>query len=284
MAIYAIGDVQGCFDELSALIKKISFNPKKDKLWFVGDLVNRGPKSLETLRWIKSLGDKATTVLGNHDLHLLAAYADIREIKKTSSLYHVIHAKDIKELIDWIRHQPLMHFDPSLNIAMVHAGLLPSWTIKKALSRASEVENVLRSNRYLDFLKNMYGDQPNSWDKTLKGWERLRVITNTFTRLRYCNPDGAMDLNEKGPVGSQAPELKPWFEIEPRNSLDTKIIFGHWSSLGSYNGNNVIAIDTGCVWGGRLTAIRIDNNSDTKYQIECEVKRPIPEKYNTILI
>lgn len=278
MAIYAIGDVQGCFDELTALVKKISFNPKKDKLWFVGDLVNRGPKSLETLRWIKSLGDKATTVLGNHDLHLLAAYAGIREVKKTSSLHHVVHAKDIKELIDWVRQQPLMHYDSNLNIAMVHAGLLPSWTIKKALLRASEVENVLRSNHYLDFLKNMYGDQPNEWDKTLKGWDRLRVITNTFTRLRYCNPCGIMDLNEKGPVGSQADGLKPWFEIESRNSLDTKIIFGHWSTLGSYNGNNVIAIDTGCIWGGCITAIRIDNNSDTKYQIECEAKRPIPEK------
>ena len=277
MAIYAIGDVQGCFDELTALIKKIAFNPKEDKLWFAGDLVNRGPKSIETLRWVKSLGNNAITVLGNHDLHLLAAYAGTREVKETSSLYHVIKAHDIKELIDWIRQQPIMHYDPNLNIAMVHAGLLPCWDIKKAITHANEVETALCSNHYQDFLNNMYGDQPNYWDKNLKGWDRLRVITNSFTRLRYCSLDGIMELNEKGPLGSQKPGLKPWFEVKSRNSLDTKIIFGHWSTLGSYKGNNVIAIDTGCIWGGCLTAIRLDNKHSTKYQIDCEAKRPISE-------
>ncbi len=277
MAIYVIGDVQGCFDELTALIDKISFNPKKDKLWFVGDLVNRGPKSLETLRWVKSLGNKAITTLGNHDLHLLASYAGIREVNKTSSLYHAIQAQDIKELVDWVRQQPLMHYDSTLNIAMVHGGILPCWTIKKALSYASEVESVLRSNNFQEFLKNMYGDVPNNWEKNLKSRDRLRVITNSFTRLRYCNADGALDLNEKGSPGTQSSGLIPWFEMTPRNNDDTKIVFGHWSTLGQYEGNNVIATDTGCVWGGCLTAVRIDDESYVKFTTDCEAKHPISE-------
>lgn len=279
MAIYAIGDVQGCFDELIALAEKISFDPTKDKLWFVGDLVNRGPKSLETLRWIKALGDSAITVLGNHDLHLLAAYEGIREVKETSSLKHVLQADDRKELIYWLRQRPLMHYDPDLNIAMVHAGILPSWNIKQALSHAHEVESILSSKEYTKFLKNMYGDFPNNWEKTLKGWDRLRVITNSFTRLRYCNNKGEMDFNEKGPVGTQANGLKPWFEINSRKSISTKIIFGHWSTLGSHYNNNVLSTDTGCVWGGCLTAYKLDRKYNKRFHIECEAKRSIPNQF-----
>lgn len=278
MAIYAIGDVQGCFNELTALVEKISFNPKSDHLWFVGDLVNRGPSSLETLRWVKSLRNRAITVLGNHDLHLLAAYAGVKQINSSSSLYPILQANDLEELIDWIRNRPLMHFDRKHNIAMVHGGLLPQWNIKKALSRAKEVEEMLRSKQYKDFLKNMYGDKPDQWDKSLNGWDRLRVITNSFTRLRYCSDNGIMNISDKGAPGTQTPGMKPWFEIESRKSLDTTIVFGHWSTLGHYQGHNVIAIDTGCIWGGSLTAVRIDDSKKMKFQIKCEAKRTIPNK------
>lgn len=278
MAIYAIGDVQGCFDELTALVEKISFNPKSDYLWFVGDLINRGPSSLETLRWVKSLGDRAITVLGNHDLHLLAAFADVKQINSSSSLYPILQAYDLEELIDWLRNRPLMHFDRKHNIAMVHGGLLPHWNIKKALSRAKEVEEMLCSKQYKDFLKNMYGDKPDQWDTSLSGWDRLRVITNSFTRLRYCSDNGIMNFSDKGEPGTQTPGMKPWFEIESRKSQDTTIIFGHWSTLGHYQGHNVIALDTGCLWGGSLTAVRIDDPKKKKFQIKCEAKRAIPNK------
>ncbi len=277
MAIYAIGDVQGCFDELKALVEKISFNPKLDHLWFVGDLVNRGPNSLETLRWVKSLGDRAITVLGNHDLHLLAAFAGVKQINSSSSLYPVLQANDVEELIDWLRNRPLMHFDQKLNFAMVHGGIIPQWSIKKALSRAKEVETGLRSKKYKEFLENMYGDKPDQWDKSLNGWDRLRVITNIFTRMRYCNNEGIINFSDKGPPGTQKAGLQPWFEIKKRQSQNTTIIFGHWSTLGHYKGNNVIALDTGCLWGGFLTAVRIDDTKNKKYQIECEAKRGIPD-------
>ena len=275
MAIYVIGDVQGCFDELLMLIDKISFNKKKDRLWFVGDLVNRGPKSLETLRWIKSLGDKAVTVLGNHDLHLLATYTGVRELKETSNMYQILKAKDIDNLVNWLRKRPLMHYDPELNVAMVHAGLLPCWDIKEAQSCAREVETVLSSNKYKEFLKNMYGDEPKKWSSSLEGWDRLRLITNSFTRIRYCNNKGEMDFNEKGPLGTQHHGLKPWFEINSLNNKDTFIVFGHWSTLGGYKDNNVHAIDTGCVWGGCLTALKLGKNCNTQFQVKCEAKQPI---------
>ena len=276
MAIYAIGDVQGCFDELMSLVDKISFNPKSDQLWFVGDLVNRGPKSLETLRWVKSLGDKAVTVLGNHDLHLLATFAGLKQIKETSSLLPVLEADDAKELIDWLRHRPLMHYESKLGIAMVHAGLTPQWSIQDALAYAKEVETALRSKKYSDFLSNMYGDKPDQWENTLSGWDRLRVIINSFSRLRFCDSQGVMNYSDKGPPGSQPSGMKPWYEIKSRNNQDVTIVFGHWSTLGYQSRHNVIAIDTGCLWGGSLTAVRVDSPDKTVFQIECEAKRAIP--------
>ncbi len=276
MAIYAIGDVQGCFDELTALVEKIAFKPELDQLWFVGDLVNRGPKSLETLRWVKSLGGAAITVLGNHDLHLLAAYAKVKPVAKSSSLAPTLRARDAEELVDWLRHRPLMHYDSRLNIAMVHAGLVPQWNIANALACAKEVEEILRSKKYMDFLKNMYGDTPNQWDKTLTGWARLRVITHSFTRLRYCDPGGTMNLTDKGPPGTQGPRIQPWYKISSRKSKNTTIVFGHWSTLGYRDTHNVIATDTGCLWGGSLTAVRIGGAKNRKYQIACEAKRAIP--------
>ncbi len=275
MATYAIGDIQGCFDELIALTKKISFNPNKDKLWFVGDLVNRGPKSLETLRWVKSLGDSAITVLGNHDLHLLAAYSGAKPIKKLSSLSAVLHAKDAPELIDWLRKRPLFHYDAKLDIAMAHAGLVPQWSILDAQIRAIEVESILSSENYQEFLQHMYGDKPNYWDKNLVGWDRLRMITNIFTRIRFCDKNGVLDFVEKGPPQTQQ-ALLPWFKNKNRKNKDTKIVFGHWSTLGYQNKYNVIATDTGCLWGGALTAVRIDSKTKPRYQIQCNAKREIP--------
>lgn len=278
MATYAIGDVQGCFDELTALIKNIAFDPGSDHLWFVGDLVNRGPKSLETLRWIKALGDTAVTVLGNHDLHLLAAYAGVKPISETNGLHSVLQADDAEDLIDWLRYRPLIHYDSDLDVAMVHAGLFPQWEIKEALSLARETEAVLRSTRYKDFLCNMYGNQPNRWRKTLGGWERLRVITNGFTRIRYCDEKGVMSFSDKGAPGTQSSGMHPWFEISSRKSKDTTILFGHWSALGFHIGHNVIAIDTGCLWGGALTAVKIDNPEKTTFKVECEAKLTVPNK------
>ncbi len=275
MAVYIIGDVQGCFDELKELVKFISFKPKKDQLWFVGDLVNRGPQSIETLRWVKSLGTSACIVLGNHDLHLLAAYVGAKEIRTTSSLYSVLQAKDIDELITWLRYQSLMQYNKKLNFAMVHAGLAPQWSIKNALRYAKEVETVLKSKKYADFLYNMYGDNPNRWDGRLKGWARLRTITNYFTRLRYCTNKGEMSFSEKGPPGTQRSRMKPWFEIKSRKSADTTVAFGHWSTLGFVNEQNVIGTDTGCLWGGCLTAVEMDLEQITIHQLDCKAKRSI---------
>ena len=278
MATYVIGDIQGCFDELQELVAYIEFNPNKDQLWFVGDLVNRGPKSVETLRWVKSLGTAAVTVLGNHDLHLLAAHAGAKEIRTTSSLYEVLQAKDIDKLISWLRKQNLLRYNKQLKFAMVHAGLAPQWSIKDAIRYAKEVEKVLKSKKYKDFLFNMYGDQPTQWDGRLKGWNRLRTITNFMTRVRYCNNKGVMSFIDKGPPGSQTRVMKPWYEVTSRKSQDTSIVFGHWSTLGHINQHNVISTDTGCLWGGALTAIKIELESLTIYQLECEAKKEIPRK------
>jgi len=278
MSVYVIGDIQGCFDELQELVEFISFNPKKDQLWFVGDLVNRGPKSLETLRYVKSLGKAAVIVLGNHDLHLLAAHAGVKEIQTTNSLYPVLQANDINEIIDWLRKQPLLIANKKLNFAIVHAGLAPQWSIEDAIKYSKEVQNVLCSNKYQDFLHNMYGDEPNHWDARLQGWNRLRTITNFMTRVRYCTNKGEMSFTDKGPPGSQSPKMKPWFEIPSRKSHDTTIVFGHWSTLGHVNKHNIIATDTGCLWGGHLTAIKIDNETLTINQVACDAKKEIPRK------
>jgi bis(5'-nucleosyl)-tetraphosphatase (symmetrical) len=278
MSTYVIGDVQGCFDELQELVEYISFNPKKDQLWFVGDLVNRGPQSLETLRWVKSLGNSAVTVLGNHDLHLLAAHAGAKEISRTSSLQSALQARDINALVEWLRCQPLIQYNKQLNFAMVHAGLAPQWSVKDAIRYAKEVEIVLRSNKYKDFLYNMYGDQPNQWDGRLKGWNRLRTITNFMTRVRYCTNKGVMSFTDKGPPGSQSTGMKPWYEITQRKSQDTTVVFGHWSTLGYVNDYNIISTDTGCLWGGQLTAIKIELESLTIYQLNCEAKKEVPRE------
>lgn len=278
MAVYAIGDIQGCYNELIQLLEKINYNDDRDSLWFTGDLVNRGPDSLRTLRLIKNMGANASVVLGNHDLHLLAtAYNNVRAGKK-DTLDEILHAPDCEQLLEWLRTRPLLHVDPELDMAMVHAGIHPAWTLEKAQSLAAEVASVLNSDEHVSFYKHMYGDKPRNWSDKLNGWQRLRFITNVFTRMRYCERNGKTSMNTKGAPGTQPKGLHPWFEIKSRRSRNNQIVFGHWSTLAlvknpSYP--NVHPIDTGCLWGGALTALRIDEKPYTRIAVDCpEAQKP----------
>ncbi|MFA6052405.1 MAG: symmetrical bis(5'-nucleosyl)-tetraphosphatase [Methylobacter sp.] len=266
MSIYAIGDIQGCYDDLLRLLDTISFNENTDQLWFAGDLVNRGPKSLETLRFVKSLGTAAVTVLGNHDLHLLAASCAHKLSNKKDSLLPVLEAPDRDELIDWLRHLPLFHYNDEF--CLLHAGLPPQWDFKQTQKMALLAEQALRSPNYQAFLKKMYGNKPNVWSSDLKGVERLRFIINCFTRMRYCNVNGRLDFDHSGPLGSQPKHLMPWFEVPKRKNADMRIIFGHWSTLGYYEGSNCYGIDTGCLWGGQLTALKLGEQVE-RFSIDC---------------
>ena len=259
MATYAIGDVQGCFDELQALLERISFSTA-DRLWFVGDLVNRGPKSLQVLRFVRSLGSRAVTVLGNHDLHLVAQHEGFERARSDDTFAEVMAAPDRAELVDWLRARPLMHVAGEL--AMVHAGLLPQWTVEKAVALGSEVEEALRGTDYRAFLANMYGSKPDEWSDSLTGWDRLRVIVNAMTRLRFCTAQGRMEFHAKGkrpPAGYSA-----WFDL--RKDAQT-VVCGHWSALGLRLRPDLMALDSGCVWGGRLSAVRLDDGE--LYQVSC---------------
>ncbi len=271
MAIYAIGDIQGCYDELRSLLKHIKFNPKKDQVWFVGDLVNRGPKSLDTLRYIKSLGDSAMTVLGNHDLHLLAlAHGNPKHHKRGAGLEEVLNAKDSKELLDWLRHRPIVHHDAKLKVTMLHAGLPPQWSLKRTLKSAKELEATLRGPNYKTYFKQMYGNKPDIWDKQEQGMDRLRFITNCLTRLRFLDTDGRLNLKEKGNPHKDHQGLMPWYKHPKRKTQNDTILFGHWSTLGFYYGENVYALDSGCLWGGTLTALRIDKRPFETFELACE--------------
>ncbi len=272
MATYAIGDVQGCYDELKALLSQIKFKSDRDQLWFCGDLVNRGPKSLETLRFIRSLEENAITVLGNHDLHLLATAYDHKKLGKKDTLYNILQADDAAELLNWLRFQPLAFHDKKRKITLLHAGLHPDWSIKKTLKLAKEVEQVIQSENHINFYKHMYGDKPLFWNDSLSGWSRYRFITNILSRLRYCDEQGKPALNVKGAPGSQADHLFPWYEIPNRKSLQDTIIFGHWSTLphaGLTGINNTYAIDSGCLWGGKLTAMRVDVEPFEYTRLNC---------------
>lgn len=267
MATYAIGDVQGCFDELSALLGRLEFDAERDRLWFAGDLVNRGPKSLETLRFVRGLGDRAITVLGNHDLHLLAAAFDVRLAAPKDTFEAVLAAPDRDKLLDWLRHRPLLHHEDTLGFTLIHAGLPPQWDLRQALSCASEVEAVLRGDGYGEFFQEMYGNRPNRWSDGLAGWDRLRFIVNCFTRLRYCMPDGRLMLKEKGRPGTQRSGALPWFSIPGRASRDLRILFGHWSTLGPRPEPGIFPLDTGCLWGGELTALRLEDRQ--RFRWDC---------------
>lgn len=260
MAIWAIGDLQGCHDATRRLLDRIRFDPAQDTLWFCGDLVNRGGESLETLRLVYSLREHCVAVLGNHDLSLLAISErtpdDQRKVNP--DLRRILFADDRDELIGWLRKRPLLHIDRDLGWMMIHAGLAPKWTTSHAEKHAREVERRLQGDGYRKLLRNMYGDFP-AWSPALRGVERERAIINIFTRLRYCSPRGRIAFNEKGAPGTQTAGLYPWYEVPGRAERDVKIVCGHWSTLGLFIGHGVHAIDTGAVWGGKLTALQLDS-------------------------
>jgi len=271
MATYAIGDIQGCYQELQQLLTHIGFDPTQDSLWFVGDLVNRGPDSAEVLRFVKNLGPRAITVLGNHDLHTLAVANGHTRYAKNDKIDDVLNAPDRDELLNWLRHQPLLHHDESLGFTMIHAGLPPQWDLAQAKQCAAEIEAVLQSPQHTEYLEQMYGNDPNQWNEKLTDWERLRFITNCFSRLRYCDADGSLALKEKLKPGSQAKGLMPWFEHPERLTAECDIVFGHWSTLGLIASNGVYAIDTGCLWGGAMTALRLEDKQT--FSIQCQAQR-----------
>lgn len=259
-ATYAIGDIQGCCDEFEALLAQLHFDRARDRLWLTGDLVNRGPRSLDVLRLVKSLGSAAITVLGNHDLHLLAAALTPGEqLKPQDTLGEIFEAPDRDELLTWLRSLPLLHHDATLGYTMIHAGLPPQWDLATARSCAAELEQALRDDaRCLELFTHMYGDKPKRWSADLRGVERLRFITNCLTRLRFCRDDGTLELKFKGKVESAPAGVFPWFRVPKRRSRDLRIVCGHWSALGYHDGDGVLSIDTGCVWGEKLCAVRLD--------------------------
>lgn len=260
MATYAIGDVQGCFRTLELLLEKIHFDPEHDKLWFTGDLVNRGPQSLATLRFIKNLKTQQHIVLGNHDLHLLAVAHGAHAGMPDDTLNDILNAPDREELLTWLQQQPLIHHDADLGYTLVHAGLAAQWDLEMAMSLAAEVTTILQSTKAFDFFQQMYGNTPNQWQDNLLGWDRLRCITNYLTRIRFCSADGAMELATKDTVITNNSNLVPWFKVPRRRNADLKIIFGHWAALGgTTQTKNTYALDTGCVWGFRLTAMRLED-------------------------
>ena len=276
MAVYAIGDVQGCFDPLRALLDKLNYDPGADRLWFAGDLVNRGPQSLSVLRLVKSLPN-ATAVLGNHDLHLLAVASGQAPRKKRDTFDDVLAAPDREELLGWLRTCPLLHYDAALGCVLVHAGVLPQWSLATAQRLAAEAGEFIRRSDRNELFMHMYGDSPDHWQDDLGGWARLRIIINAFTRLRYCDAHGRMNLRPKGRPGKQPPHLLPWFQVPGRMTRDTQIVFGHWSTLGLWDGDGVIALDSGCLWGGKLTAVRLDIEPHQFTQVGCmQVLAPAP--------
>lgn len=275
MAIYAIGDVQGCYPELRRLLDQLHFDTASDRLWFCGDLVNRGGESLEVLRLVHGLRDHSVVTLGNHDLSLLAiAERDPDARARTNpDLRRVLEADDSSVLIEWLRGCNLAHHDPELGFLLVHAGLAPSWTLKQALHIAREVERTLRGPGHRALLQRMFGNRPARWSPKLHGHDRLRAAINFFTRMRYCDTHGRIDFDAKGPPGSQRAGLYPWFEVPGVKTRDTRIVFGHWSALGRFAGLGVYAIDTGCVWGGKLTALRLDGEEPQFITVDAEPHR-----------
>jgi len=268
MAVYAIGDLQGCYDPFMHLLDEIHFDPETDKLWLVGDLVNRGPKSLKTLRFVKSLGKCVITVLGNHDLHLLAlASGKMRNSTRFSTLQSVLKAGDRDELIEWLRQRPMAHYDESIDTLLVHAGVYPTWTAKKTLARAAEVEAVLRGDSYRKLLGEMYGNTPRAWSGKLRGFDRLRCIVNCLTRMRMLTRRGRLNFAHSAPPYRARKNLIAWFDVENAAWQGTRVIFGHWSALGLVVLPHMISLDTGCVWGRQLTAARIDTRETRIFQV-----------------
>lgn len=266
MATYAIGDIQGCFDSFRRLLDVCAFDPARDRLWLVGDLVNRGPSSLETLRFVKDLGPAAVTVLGNHDLYLLmVAEGAIKSRGKDDTLDAILAAPDRDDLLDWLRRQPLCHLEKGH--CLVHAGFLPQWTASRARELAREVEAALAGPNYREFIFNLWGSEPAAWSDDLTGWARLRVIVNAMTRMRFCTPEGVMEFHTKGELVDAPPGHIPWFEAPGRRSADTVLVTGHWSALGLKLLPNLLALDSGCLWGGHLSAVRLEDRQ--VFQVDC---------------
>ncbi len=265
LATYAIGDIQGCFASFKALLVRCGFNPAHDRLWLVGDLVNRGPRSLETLRFVRDLGPAAITVLGNHDLYLLMLAEGFGKRGKGDTLAEILMAPDCDELLGWLRRQPLCHVEDGF--CLVHAGLLPSWTMAEARGLAAEVEQALRAPNYREFMANMWGSEPASWREDLEGWPRLRVIVNAMTRMRFCSPDGVMEFKTKGELVNAPTGYLPWFQVPGRRSADAVLVTGHWSALGLKIEPNLLALDSGCLWGRHLTAVRLEDRA--VFQVDC---------------
>lgn len=273
MATYAVGDIQGCCTELHKLLALVRFDPAKDKLWLVGDLVNRGPDSLGVLRLVKSLGNAAITVLGNHDLHLLAVAEGVAELHQSDTLNDILAAPDRDELLGWLRAQRLLHVEG--RFVLVHAGLLPSWTVAQAQQLAQEAEAALYGSHYHEYLTRMYGNHPDHWEDGLTGYKRLRVITNAFTRMRICTAQGGMEFKFKSEVKNIPAGYFPWFEVPGRASADATVVCGHWSALGLKVTSQIIALDTGCLWGGPLSAIRLEDRR--VFQVSCD--KPVAKNW-----
>lgn len=268
MATYAIGDIQGCLEPLQCLLKEIEFNPSNDRLWLAGDLINRGPDTLATLRFLYELRDSITIVLGNHDLHFIAVYYGQRKPGKNDTLDELLRAPDCADLAYWLRQQKLVHHDPELNFTMVHAGIPPQWNLIETLGYANEVENALKGVDVENFLVAMYGDLPSRWSSNLIGVDRLRLITNYFTRMRFCSAEGELELQTKESADAAPPGFAPWFSYLARKTRAEKIIFGHWAALeGRTDEENIYALDTGCVWGGALTALRLED--ERRFSCDC---------------
>ncbi len=269
MAVYAIGDIQGCYDPLRQLLDDIQFDPSVDTLWLAGDLVNRGPKSLKTLRFVKSLGDAAITVLGNHDLHLLAlSVGSVRYGRRFDSLEKLLGAPDVDELCDWLRHRPMAHYDKDLDTLLVHAGTHPGWTVKKTLARAAEVEARLQGDEYDTLLGKMYGDTPNKWSGKLSGYKRLRFIINCLTRMRMITANHRLNFTHNSSPWRARKNLQPWYAVDNPATGQTRVVFGHWSQLGLIVMPGLISLDTGCVWGRQLTAVRLDKRLPRVFQVQ----------------
>ncbi len=275
MAIYAIGDLQGCYDPFRRLLDAIAFDPDADTLWLSGDLVNRGPKSLKTLRYVRSLGDSAITVLGNHDLHLLAlASGAVQFSKRFSTLEKTLNAPDCGELVDWLRHRPLAHYSEQLDTLMVHAGVYPTWSVPKTLKRAAEVETALRGPDYASLLARMYGNTPRAWSGKLRGYGRLRFIVNSFTRMRMLTSKMNLNFAHAGSPFRARSNLTPWYDVRPHRRGDTRVVFGHWSQLGLVVLPELVCVDSGCVWGRQLTAVRIDAQIPRVIQVHGQEDLP----------
>lgn len=258
MRLFAIGDIQGCAGAFDALLRKLEFRPSRDRLWLVGDLVNRGPDSLAVLRRVMGLGRSVTCVLGNHDLHLLATVAGRRELSPADTFHDVLEAPDVAEIVDWLRHRPLLRYDSSARRVLVHAGIPPLWTVAQARSEAREVEALLRGRKWRYALREMYGGEPSAWSRKLGATDRRRYTINALTRMRYCDRRGRIDLSYSGEPGTQPKGLIPWFDYPERRTNGAHVVFGHWAALGLLRRRDVTALDTGCVWGNYLTAVRLD--------------------------